>query len=239
MQETCIIIPCFNEEKRLDFSRFTNFIEGNLCHFYFVNDGSEDNTLRLLEKLQELFPEKVKVLELSHNVGKAEAVRKGILSALDTESFAYIGFFDADLATPLEEIDFLLNYLKAETKIVIGSRVKRLGSSILRTPSRHYMGRVFATFASLLLDIKVYDSQCGAKFFEKDTAKTLFLEPFVSKWLFDLEIIFRFKKLNPVNFDQEIIEVPLRSWSEKKGSKLKLTDIAKAPVELFKIRGTA
>lgn len=236
MQETCIVIPLFNEEKRLDVTRFSNFLQENPCHFYFVNDGSKDQTLGLLKKMQRSFPGKVKVLDLRNNVGKAEAVRHGVLAALGTGNFTYIGYFDADLATPLEEISFLLNYLMAGPKIVIGSRVKRLGSKITRTPKRHYLGRIFATVASLVLGIKVYDSQCGAKIFENNTARILFSKPFVSKWLFDLELIYRFKNLDPVNFENEILEAPLRSWTEKKGSKIELRDLVKVPVELYKIR---
>ena len=220
MQETCIVIPLFNEEKRLDVTRFSNFLQENPCHFYFVNDGSKDQTLNLLEKMERSFPGKVKVLDLKNNFGKAEAVRQGVLTALGT----------------LEEISFLLNYLKAGPKIVIGSRVKRLGSKITRTPKRHYLGRIFATVASLVLSIKVYDSQCGAKIFEKNTARILFSEPFVSKWLFDLELIYKFKNLDPVNFENEILETPLRSWTEQKGSKIELRDLVKVPIELYKIR---
>lgn len=236
MQETCIVIPLFNEEKRLDVTRFSNFLRENPCHFYFVNDGSKDQTLNLLEKMERSFPGKVKVLDLRTNVGKAEAVRHGVLKALGAGNFNYIGYFDADLATPLEEISFLLNYLKTGPKIVIGSRVKRLGSKITRTPKRHYLGRIFATVASLVLGIKVYDSQCGAKIFEKNTAGVLFSVPFVSKWLFDLELIYRFKNLDPVNFDNNILEAPLRSWTEKKGSKIELRDLVRVPLELYKIR---
>ena len=237
MQETCIVIPLFNEEKRLDVIRFCDFLQANPCHFYFVNDGSRDQTLSLLEKMERSFPGKVKVFDLRNNVGKAEAVRHGVLTALGTRNFTYIGYFDADLATPLEEISFLLNYLKAGPKIVIGSRVKRLGSKITRTPIRHYLGRIFATVSSLILGIKVYDSQCGAKIFEKDTARILFSEPFVSKWLFDLELIYRFKNFDPVDFENDILEAPLRSWTEKEGSKIKLWDLVKVPVELDRIRG--
>ena len=236
MRETCIVIPLFNEEKRLDVTRFCNFLQANPCHFYFVNDGSRDQTLGLLEKMERSFPGKVKVLDLRNNVGKAEAVRHGVLTALGTGDFTYIGYFDADLATPLEEISFLLNYLKSGPKIVIGSRVKRLGSKITRTPQRHYLGRIFATVASLTLGIKVYDSQCGAKIFERNTAGILFSEPFFSKWLFDLELIYRFKNLDPVNFENDILEAPLRSWTEKKGSKISLRDLVKVPIELLKIR---
>ncbi len=237
MQKTCLIIPCYNEEERLDINTFMSYLATTPHILYFVNDGSTDGTLRLLEKLKNRFPDKIDIINLKNNSGKGEAVRQGVLGALPKDCI-YIGYLDADLATPLEEIDYLLTYFQDDFKIVIGSRVKRLGANIHRNLFRHYLGRVFATFASIYLNIKVYDSQCGAKIFKKDVAEKLFSEPFVTNWLFDLELIFRCKFENP-DFKKEIIEVPLRTWQEKKNSKIKLIDFFTAPLELLKIKNTA
>ena len=95
----------------------------------------------------------------------------------DTGSFEIIGYLDADLATPLEEIPYLLRFFDEEYEAVIGSRVKRLGTQIHRKLPRHYMGRIFATLASVMLNIKAYDSQCGAKFFKLETTQFLFEDP--------------------------------------------------------------
>ncbi len=238
MQKTCIIIPCFNEEARLDLLLFKEYISKNSHFFYFVNDGSTDRTLELLYSLQDEFSTKIFILDLNKNVGKAEAVRQGFLEAFKTDDYNNIGYLDADLSTPLNEIDYLLTYLKQDHKIIIGSRVKRLGATIERSFLRHYLGRIFATISSLILNIKIYDSQCGAKIFERELAKPLFKEPFVSKWLFDLELIYRLKNNYPVSFKNEIIEVPLRVWKEKNNSKMKIVDFISAPFELYKIKMT-
>lgn len=236
MQETCIIIPCYNEGNRLPVETFTRFLAQNECSVFFVNDGSEDNTLELIIDLESKFPGKVEVIDLSSNSGKAEAVRQGFLVAFSKERFRYIGYLDADLATPLEEIEYLLKYFDRDIEVIIGSRVKRLGAVIERDLHRHYLGRIFATMASLYLDIKVYDSQCGAKIFERQVAEKLFREPFASKWLFDLELLYRLKELDAVQFEQNILEVPLRTWKEKGDSRIKLIDFFAAPFELFRIK---
>lgn len=236
MLETCIIVPCYNEENRLPMQTFTGFLEQNKCSFFFVNDGSEDSTFEVVSALELKFPQKVKVINLKRNSGKAEAVRQGFLAAISTEKFRYIGYLDADLATPLEEIEYLLNYFNLHIEVVIGARVKRLGAVIERNPHRHYLGRIFATMASVYLDMQVYDSQCGAKIFKRQVAEKLFREPFATKWLFDLELLYRLKKLDAVQFDQNVLEVPLRTWKEKGDSRIKVIDCFTAPFDLFRIK---
>jgi glycosyltransferase involved in cell wall biosynthesis len=236
MQKTCVIIPCFNEEHRLELDIFSEYIAQNPYHFCFVNDGSSDNTIKILNEIKERSPIQVTVLDLGANFGKAEAVRQGFLTALKTGEYTYIGYFDADLATPLDEINYLLDYFTKGYVLVMGSRVKRLGAEITRNPLRHYLGRIFATLASSVLKLKIYDSQCGAKFFQHEIAKTLFAAPFASKWLFDLELIYRFKSFDLAGFNRDIIEVPLRTWKEKKNSKMNFVDFMAAPFELFKIK---
>ena len=238
MQKTCIIIPCFNESERIPLDAFKHFLAHNSYSIYFVNDGSEDNTLDLLLGLKRLYPEKVEVKDLSRNSGKAEAVRQGFLEAISAGVFDCVGYMDADLATPLEEIEYLHNYFREEIEVVIGARVKRLGAIIERDPVRHYLGRIFATTASIYLDIHAYDSQCGAKFFRISTAKKIFIEPFSSNWLFDLEVLYRLKNEDSVQFQRNILEVPLRTWREKGNSKVKMWDFMTAPLELFKIKST-
>lgn len=211
-------------------------MEANPCTFYFVNDGSTDSTLHLMRELEAGYPSKVEILDLPENRGKAEAVRQGILSALATDRFHYIGYLDADLATPLEEIGFLLMNFDQDVTVVIGSRIKRLGAEVNRSLLRHYFGRIFATAASVYLGMGVYDSQCGAKIFESHVAKELFSRPFVSRWLFDLELLYRLKRKAATGLSWNIIEVPLRTWTEKGDSKIKFPDLLKVPYELYRIR---
>lgn len=236
MQGTCIVIPCFNEAERLPVDIFQSFVAQEDFCFCFVNDGSTDETFSILLSLKEEFPQKIRVLDLPNNVGKAEAVRLGVVEVCATDEFEHIGFLDADLATPLEEIPYLLRYFEKDVKVIIGARVLRLGAVVERSSFRHYTGRIFATVANNLLDLKVYDSQCGAKIFRCSLAKILFSLPFNSRWFFDLELLYRLKKGHSLDFEKNVIEVPLRTWQEKGSSKVKLGDFLMAPFELLKIK---
>lgn len=236
MQKICIVIPCYNEEERLNISDFIKFPEFKKYNYLFVNDGSTDATQSKLLELQSKFPDHIAILHLKSNVGKAEAIRAGFLNALNLNKYSVLGYLDADLATPLEEIPYLLKHLTEDFEIILGSRVKRLGVIINRNLSRHYLGRIFATYSSFILKIKVYDSQCGAKFFQKQIAEEIFKEPFSSKWLFDLELLYRFKIIKKENFNFSVLEVPLRKWEEKQNSKMKVLDFLKAPFDIFKIK---
>lgn len=236
---TVVTIPCYNEGKRLKISKFREFIEANdKINFIFVNDGSRDNTLSKIDRLKGQYPERIKVIDFKTNQGKAEAVRQGVLLSLNFEP-DIVGFWDADLATPLSEIPKLLDVYKQrpEIKWVFGARVKLLGRQIRRNEIRHYFGRIFATFASLILNLPVYDTQCGAKLFRNDNLlEQLFQEKFKSKWIFDVEIIARLIRANGFNTPRNIIfEYPLYQWENVTDSKLKYSDFIVAARDLFKI----
>ena len=99
----------------------------------------------------------------------------------------------------------------------------RIGARVKRSTVRHYFGRVFATAASMLLKIPVYDTQCGAKTFRADLAKQIFAEPFISSWLFDVELMARILSLKGKAITLTILlEVPLHEWIDKKGSKIRI-----------------
>jgi len=230
-EKVCLIIPCYNEEKRLRLSEFLSGLD--FCSFLFVNDGSTDRTVNLIKRV---LNERILLLDLENNVGKAEAVRLGMLYASQNPPLngsEWIGFWDADLATPLSEIEGFLSYAsihRGDVEAVWGSRVHRLGSSIRRNYRRHILGRVFATIAGSLLGIRSYDSQCGAKLFKSALIPEAFSEPFLSKWLFDIELIMRLQRRN-------IIEYPLRRWSDISQSKLNiLSEAADILLDLIKIR---
>jgi glycosyltransferase involved in cell wall biosynthesis len=241
MPEVCLIVPCFNEERRLDAGGFLRFVDARagrtLC---LVNDGSRDGTGRVLADLQARAPGKVLVLAFERNAGKAEAVRRGVVHALSKGKPDFVGYWDADLSTPLEEVDAMLSVMAAHPgcRMVLGSRWKRLGSRIDRRAVRHVLGRVFATFASLTLSLPVYDSQCGAKLFRADAAARLFAEPFVTRWLFDVELLARLT--NEVGVDAMLggaaVEHALTSWREVSGSTLGPAHMAAVPRDLWRIR---
>ena len=155
-------------------------------------------TLEILESLKAGMPAQIEVLDKKVNTGKGEAVRSGLLRAIQSGA-PYVGFWDADLATPLNAIGDLLGVLlsQPEVNIVLGSRVRLLGRNIERRAARHYLGRIFATCVSLVLDLPVYDTQCGAKLFRvTPEIQQVFQEPFSSRWIFDVELLARYVTLN-------------------------------------------
>ena len=100
-----IIIPMFNEKLRFPKDAFLDFVSTNSnIHFWLINDGSRDETSTLIHNLEALNTEKIFAIDLPFNRGKAEAVRIGINRALEKQYYNYVGYWDADLATPLNAI---------------------------------------------------------------------------------------------------------------------------------------
>ncbi len=232
-----VVVPCYNEADRLDLSAIDRFLQSSSdIALTFVNDGSTDATLPQLETIRERWPQRVHVVDQQPNRGKAEAVRVGVLSALN-RGVEYVGYWDADLATPLEAIDEAKDALLRHegVDIVLGARVALLGRHIQRKASRHYLGRVFATAASLTLGIAVYDTQCGAKLFRvRNDTRRLFQEPFNSRWIFDVEIIARYLEI--VGHDEHgLYELPLRRWTDIGESKVRPIDFIRALGEMAQL----
>ena len=239
MQEVCVVVPCFNEEHRLRGADFLSFIAARpAASVCFVDDGSRDGTVAVLEALRSQCPERILVHRLETNGGKAQAVRAGVLHVAARGEWPIIGYWDADLSTPLVEVDRLLEALHAfpDCQLVLGSRVKRLGAHIERRMMRHIMGRVFATCASAILGFEVYDSQCGAKLFRTAMARVFFADPFLTRWLFDLEMLARLRNALGPSAIEVAREIPLARWEEMGGSKLGLSDLINVPLELLRIR---
>lgn len=238
MERISLVVPCFNEEARLDVATLREArLAGRQLELVLVDDGSRDNTRALLESIARDRPQDVRTLLLDRNYGKAEAVRRGVLDALGRRPEA-VGFWDANLATPLSELEDFVEVLeaRAEVDIVIGSRVKLMGRTIERLAWRHYLGRIFATAASVVLDLPVYDTQCGAKLFRATPLLArVFAEPFLARWVFDVEIIARYMELDPRGpnrIGEALFEQPLRQWIDVRGSKVQPMDFAKSARDL-------
>lgn len=231
-----VVIPCYNEERRVDRQALLELAAEPGVHLFLVNDGSTDDTQRVLEALQGAAPERITVIALASNRGKAEAVRTGMRAAIAAGADV-VGYLDADMSTPQSEATRLIELLCAsDSDVLIGARVALMGREIERKIARHYLGRLFATAASLVLRLRVYDTQCGAKFFRRTEALTAALaEPFQSRWVFDVELLARLTS-GPHAIDPERIrEEPLRVWRDVGGSKLRPAHMAGAAVDLGRI----
>ncbi len=250
MSRTTIVVPCYNEAERLDVRRFEQFVRhDSSIDFLLVNDGSRDTTLELLERLHAGHPRRFSFLHLAQNSGKAEAVRQGLNMALAAHP-DYVGFWDADLATGLEDIPRFVAVLdeKPGIELVVATRMRLLGRAIERRLLRHYLGRAFANVASLALGLKIYDTQCGAKLLRAtpDLARVL-AQPFLTRWIFDVEILARLKQarlkqtqcgtaLPPL--ERIVYEYPLDAWRDVAGSKVRPGDFATAFFEMGRIYWT-
>lgn len=233
------VVPCFNEAARLDQAALLALADQTATSVVFVDDGSKDSTLPCLRAIQAERPDRISVLALPRNRGKAEAIRQGVLSALEGPAYA-VGFADADLATPTAELQRLAELIRTgDHDVVFGSRVQLLGRTIARRHLRHYVGRVFATCASLALGLPVYDTQCGAKLFRRGEAlRAAMATPFSSRWAFDVELFGRLLRPGQGATGvavERIWEEPLRAWTDVEGSKLGAVAGLRAVLDLVSI----
>ncbi len=234
-----IVVPCFNEETRLDGDAFLDHARLHSdVGFLFVDDGSRDGTAARLAELRAREPNAIAVHAMPQNSGKAEAVRTGMLVAFGTGCES-AGYWDADLSTPLGEIARFREILDADPAIlaVLGCRVRRLGADVRRRNVRHYLGRVFATGASVALGLPVYDTQCGAKLFRADTrVLAAFAAPFSSRWAFDVEVLARLRAgVDGPAAERLFYEQPLSRWRDVPGSKLGARHMVVALFDLLQI----
>jgi len=221
MPKISIIIPCFNEERRLRKNPLLQLLQaGADVALILINDGSTDNTPLLLEELRKAGPQNVTVISYSENSGKANAVFKGMEYALSKNNSAFIGYLDADLSTSLDEFLNLVQIAEQEqADYAFGSRVKMLNHFIYRSALRHYCGRILTTIIDLRYQLSIYDTQCGAKLFTPEIVKIITRTPFKTRWLFDVEI---FLRIRAANSTAKGLEIPLRKWADPGKSKISL-----------------
>lgn len=232
----CVVVPCHDEADRIDGPAFAELAD-QVDHLLFVDDGSTDHTALVLQDLVDARPGRIDVISLPHNVGKAEAVRIGLLAAIERGG-SLVGYLDADLATPTGEMLRLIEVARAQPHrtAVLGSRVALLGHTVHRRPARHYLGRLYATAASLALGVPVYDTQCGAKVFRVGTPLQFALaDPFHDRWSFDVELLARLLA-DPNQSADPFLEVPLRAWSDVAGSSVGVGSGARAVWALTGLR---
>jgi len=223
-QIVSIIIPCFNESDRLPqfLESLIEYYSGQTdIEFIVVDDGSDVIQMTRVKELvaqysrQATFP--LKFISILKNQGKGNAIQVGF----NNSSGEIVGFVDADGSISPQELKAVYQTLieskrPQQLSVAIASRIRMLGKKIERSTLRHYIGRVFASYVSLLFQIPVYDTQCGCKMFRKKDIEHLLPLTTDSRWLWDTQLlILCFME------GKEIVEVPI-SWIAKKGSKLSL-----------------
>lgn len=234
-----LVVPCYNEASRLRIGDFRDAVVSNpRLGFVLVDDGSRDRTPVLLGAIMAGLENQVRCVRLPRNLGKAEAVRAGMQAAMAAMP-DYVGYWDADLATPISAVWEMAEILdrESEARAVLGARVQLLGRVIQRSAVRHYVGRVFATVVSMLLGVAVYDTQCGAKLFRLcPEIRAACDSPFKTRWVFDVELLARLFHQRPDwRRGRAIIELPLHRWSDVRGSKIRIKDGFRAAIDLVYI----
>lgn len=242
MADAIVVVPCFNEEYRLDPHAFREFgPPGHRIRFLFVDDGSTDGTARILEGMCDAAPQRFLLMRLARNAGKGEAVRHGILDALRRDP-DYVGFLDADLAIPLETLPAFCEVMDARPEIdmVFGVRLRLPGHIIEERPLRRHLRGGYNALVSVLFGICLRDIQCGAKLFRvTDTLGELFCEPFLARWVFDVEIVARFirqcKGTSLPPAESAIFEYALPVCRNLPGSKVRLRDFLVALADVLRV----
>ena len=232
-----IVIPCYNEANRLPVMSYKSFLNKTRdVSIFFINDGSSDETGHLIHEMVMEFNEQVHLISLKKNKGKGNAVFEGFHFVLNNHNFKKIAYLDADLATSLEECYQLTNYVDGKISLAFGSRILKIDNNIKRKWYRFFFGRLVATAISKSLKLSLYDSQCGCKIFESSLAVKIFVEPFLSKWLFDVEIFFRaIKVYGRKNIKEHIKEVPLNEWVDTPDSRVSPWYFFRLWLDLYKI----
>lgn len=234
-----VVIPCFNEAGRLAPAHVLALAAAPALTITLVDDGSTDDTWAVLDSIAARGGGRVRAVRLQSNVGKGEAVRAGLLDALG-QGAAVVGYLDADFSAPPREMLRILAALDDPgVDVALGSRVQLLGRKIERRAVRHYLGRVFATASSMVLQAPVYDTQCGAKAFRTtDALRAALAAAFTSRWAFDVELLGRLVRGGPgiprVPLER-FVEVPLEEWREMQGSRMSSTAMMGAALDLLRI----
>jgi glycosyltransferase involved in cell wall biosynthesis len=241
LRRVAVVIPCFDEAARLDAEAIRRArLGGKKLELILVDDGSRDGTRAALERIASERAD-TRLLRIDRNVGKGEAVRRGVLDALARSPDA-VGYWDADLSPPLSSLSAFARVLEQDPNVemVFGSRVRMMGRRIERLAWRHYLGRVFATAASMALELPIYDTQCGAKLFRSTPLLArVFARPWMTRWVFDVEIVARFMAFDPrgpQRVMRSLHELPLAQWVHVGGSKVAPLDFARAAMDLARIR---
>ncbi len=230
-----IVIPAYNEEKRLGLTL-------QEMHRYFdkkqytyevivINDGSYDKTEE--EALQSsIFKSgNLKIFRNNVNKGKGFSVKKGIMASKGD----YVLFSDADLSTPIGEVEKLFSALNEKYDIAIGSRsIKGAQIEVHQPFYREYMGKFFNKLVRVFVLKGIIDTQCGFKLFKGKIARDIAVRMRIDSFAFDVEMLY-LAKLSGCR----IKEVPI-TWINSPQSRVDpIKDSLKMFFDVLSIKKTA
>jgi glycosyltransferase involved in cell wall biosynthesis len=217
LPELSIIIPAFNEERRLprglakirDYLATRNLVGGQV-EIIVVDDGSSDRTAAIAEEASRELPALRLVLN-RENRGKGYSVRRGVLEARGRIAL----FTDADLSAPIEEADKLLAAIEAGNDVAIGSRaIDRSLIFVRQARLRELAGMIFNGFVRLFTGLSFQDTQCGFKAFVRERSLIVFEQQRIEGFGFDPEILFLAKR-----HGLRAVEIPVR-WAHDPATKV-------------------
>lgn len=236
--DSVVVVPCYKESKRLNTNQYLSELDKFSSNVVLVDDGSPDDTFKILKNLEQNGSDRFVAIKKPINAGKAEAVRTGMNYAIEKYPNAkYVGFMDADLAVKFSEVPSMIDCFTKNKEIntVIGVRSRLAGHKVDRSFPVYALQRVIAQMGGALFSPKVTDTQCGAKFFDAKVVKKVIKEPFISKWLFDQELLARIFHLPENAYKNWLYEHPVSSWTEIGNSTRKFSDYFKSLKDYFKI----
>ena len=211
-----IVIPAYNEEKRLPatIQKLRCYLaraDWEFSEIVVVDDGSRDATVRIVQSMDSAGAP-IRVLRNPGNRGKGYAVRNGIQKAKGE----WILVSDADLSTPIEELEKLWAAARASTaKVIIGSRaLDRSLIGVHQPLLRESAGKLFNLAVRLATGLPFHDTQCGFKLFKTGAAKEIFRRQRIERFGFDVEALVIARQLG-----YSVIEVPVQ-WNDVTGTKV-------------------
>lgn len=214
--EVSFVIPCYNEEKRLEpkLSEAIRHLASRVkkpFEMIFVDDGSKDGTRRILGEAKKTNPcLNIEIIGYPGNKGKGSAVKTGVMHARGDK----IIVMDADFSIDIEEVDKAIEKL-GEYDIVVGTKKHLLTRSVKHQKvSRRILGKGFTLITNMILGIRFSDITCGFKGFKSGAAKDIFKRQRMERWAYDAETLFLVKRLN-----YKAVELPVK-WHHIEGSKV-------------------
>lgn len=208
-----IVIPAYNEARRIGptLKRVLEYCRGHIKDFEIivVDDGSSDNTEEVA-KAASGGAKEVIVKRHERNMGKGSAVRTGALAS----TRPYVLFSDADLSTPIEELENLAPYAAQDTVVIASRGLKESRLDVRQPFYRETMGRIFNAIVRLLLVPGIRDTQCGFKLFGRKVVETVFPDLMTQKFAFDVEVLARAHRAG-----FRVVEVPVR-WLNDPNSRV-------------------